>query len=222
MEPHKCLQFGGGPCIWNLISASQKVDHIVFSEYVEANREAVKSWIAGSPEAQDWSPWIEFVVHHLEGESNKQKVSSRTEDLKRKIKSVVHCDVTKNPIVDLEPADIGKPFDVITTSLCLEVGVSSEQEYKSTVAKLCKLIKQNGYLCMFGVLQETFYCVGKEKFRTFPLTQGMIEEAMEAGGIQEINFEQVDPEEVAPRKVGNAQFMYFAYGRMSANESDKG
>ena len=75
---------------------------------------------------------------------------------------------------------------MVSACLCLEAGVSSEQEYKSTVAKLCKLIKPNGYLWMFGALNVTFYCVGKEKFRVFPLTQGMIEKAMERARIQEI------------------------------------
>ena len=80
----------------------------MFSEYVEACRQAVESWISGGPEAYDWSPWIEFVIRDIEGESNKQEVSSRGKDLKQKIKSIVHCDVTKNPIIDLESADIGK------------------------------------------------------------------------------------------------------------------
>ena len=218
----RCLEYGGGPCIGNLISASPKVDHIVFSEYIESCRQAVRSWKAGSSEAYNWSPWIEFVVRDLEGESNAQEVLSRAEDLKQKIKSVVHCDVTKNPIVDLESEDIGKPFDVVSSSLCLEAGVSSEQEYKNTVAKLCKFLKPNGYLCMFGVLKETFYSVGKEKFRVFPLTQVLIEEAMEAGGLQEIKFEQFDLEGIVPPKVANAQFMYFVSGRMSTKESNKG
>ena len=214
----RCLEFGGGPCIGNLISASPKVDHIVFSEYVESNRKAVESWIAGSREAYDWSPWIEFVVRDLEGDNNAQAVLERTQDIKRKVKSVVPCDVTKDPIVNLESAEIGKAFDVVSTSLCIEAGVSSEQEYKRTVTKLCKFLKPNGYLCMFGVLNETFYCVGKVKFRTFPVTQVMIEEAMKAGGIQEINFEQFDLKGITPPEVSSAQFMYFASGRMSTNE----
>ena len=211
----RCLEFGGGPCIGNLISASPKVDHIVFSEYVEANRKAVESWIAGTREAYDWSPWIEFVVRDLEGDSSAQAVLDRTQDLKQKIKSVVPCDVTKDPIVRLESADVGKAFDVVSTSLCIEVAVSSEQEYKSAVAKLCKFIKPNGYLCMFGVLKETFYCVGNVKFRSFPLTQVLIEEAMKTGGIQEIKFEQFDLEGIVPPEVTSAQFMYFASGRIS-------
>jgi hypothetical protein len=49
----RCLEYGAGPCIHNLISASPKVDRIVFAEYLEGNRKAVKSWIAESSEAYD-------------------------------------------------------------------------------------------------------------------------------------------------------------------------
>ena len=59
------LEFGGGPSIANLVFACPKVDHIVFAEYAEANRQAVKSWIAGDPDAHDWMPLIEIAVLEL-------------------------------------------------------------------------------------------------------------------------------------------------------------
>jgi hypothetical protein len=61
------LEFGGGPSIINLVFACSKVDHIVFSEYAEINRQAVKSWIAGNPDAHDWTPLIEIVLELEQG-----------------------------------------------------------------------------------------------------------------------------------------------------------
>ena len=42
------------------------MDHIVFAEYAEANRQAVKSWIAGDPDAHDWMRLIVIAVLELE------------------------------------------------------------------------------------------------------------------------------------------------------------
>ena len=210
----RCLEYGGGPSVANLVSAAPKVDRIVFAEYTDANRRAVTSWIAGSPEAHDWSTFIKFVLAEVEGNTMDEDVSGREEELKRKLKSVVPCDVTKEPIVDLESVDIGMPFDVVSTSLCLEACVSSEEQYKSAVAKLCKFLKPNGYICMYGVLKETFYKVGTETFYTFPLTQNIVEEAMKEGGIEDIKLELLEVS--LESGVGNAQSTFFAFGRKSA------
>ena len=157
------LEFGGGPSIANLIFSCPKVDQIVFAEYTEANRQAVKSWVDGNPEAHDWTPLIELVVLELEAKNadcpagNKDKLASvahRASEIKRKIKSIIPCDVTKNPIVQFESDDVGKPFDVVTSSLCLEACVSSEEHYKNAVAELCKLLKPNGYLLMNGLFRR--------------------------------------------------------------------
>ena len=211
----RCLEFGGGPSIANLISVSPKVDSIVFAEYLESNRKAVELWKTGNPDAYNWSPLIEYVVCNLEGKSDVKAASCREEELKRKIKSIVSCDATKtDSIVDLEAFDIGKPFDVITTSLCVDVCAVSEQHYKSTVTKLCKLLKPNGFLCMFGVFDESFYTFGKTTFHHYPLPRMKLDETMKEAGLQDI---KVDVMEIGHLKLqaSDATAFFFATGRKS-------
>ena len=206
------LEFGGGPSIANLIFSCPKVDQIVFAEYTEANRQAVKSWVDSNPE----------VVLELEAKNadcpagNKDKLASvahRASEIKRKIKSIIPCDVTKNPIVQFESDDVGKPFDVVTSSLCLEACVSSEEHYKNAVAELCKLLKPNGYLLMNGVMEQTFYFVGKEKFYTFPLTEKLVKEAMNEAGIQ---IEKFVPIPVNYTEMSDCKSLFYAYGKKCA------
>ena len=213
------LEFGGGPSITQLVFSCPKVDQIVFAEYTEPNRHAVKSWVDGHPEAHDWSPLIELVVKELEANTadcpadDKDKleiVANRAVEVRRKIKSIIPCDVTKSPIVQLESDDVGKLFDVVTTSLCLEACVSSEEHYKNTVAELCKLLKPNGYLFMNGVMGQTFYFVGKEKFYTFPLTEKLVKEAMSEAGIQ---IEKFVPIPVNYTEVCDCKCLFYAYGK---------
>ena len=217
----RCLEYGGGPCIANLVSASPKVGRIVFAEYTEDNREAVKSWIAGSTEAYDWSPLVRYVVCELEGDSTQEAIPNRERDMKQKIKSIVPCDVTKNPIVGLDCFDIGKPFDVVSTSLCVEVCAASEGHYKSTVAKLCKLLKPNGYLLMFGILEETYYVVGDAKFYHFPVSRSMVEEAMKEAGIEEIKMELFEIGHLKLEDATDAKAFFHASGRMSDKDKEQ-
>ncbi|CAB4019994.1 nicotinamide N-methyltransferase-like [Paramuricea clavata] len=234
-EPTKVryLEFGGGPSIMSVIFASRHVDHIVFSEYTEANRQAVKSWIAGDPDAHDWMPLIEIVVLELEqgrgivdesGESSADKeklervLNAAANEVKRKIKSIVPCDVNKAPIVQLDGVDVAKPFDVVSTSLCLESCVSSEAHYKSSVAELCKFLKPNGYLFMNGVLEETYYYVGEEKFYNFPLTEKMVKAAMIEAGIEIEKFVAISDIPVDYAEPCDATGLFYTYGRKSVEK----
>ena len=210
----RCLEYGGGPSIANLLSVATKVDHIVFAEYIEANRKAVKSWVAGSPTAYNWSPLVEYVVRNLERNSDPKAVSDREVELKSKIKSIVPCDATKDPIVDLQAFDIDKPFDVITTSLCVEVCAVSKEHYKSTVAKLCKMLKPNGYLCMFGLFDESFYTFGKAKFYHYPVSRITLDEAMKEAGLEDIKVEVFAVGHLKLGEATDATAFFFATGRM--------
>ena len=82
----------------------------------------------------------------------------------QKIKSVVPYDVNKAPIVQLDAEDLGKPFDVVVTSLCMEASVTSGEHLQKTIVALCKFFKPNGYLFMNGVLGDTWFIVGEERF----------------------------------------------------------
>lgn len=57
-ETTRLLEFGGGPCIYSLISAAPHVKEIVFSEYLESCRNEVQLWKEKSPEAHNWKPYI--------------------------------------------------------------------------------------------------------------------------------------------------------------------
>ena len=79
-------------------------------------------------------------------------------------------------------------FDVITTSLCLEAAVTSNDCYRHAISKLKKFLQPGGYVLMLGVLGETFYMVGQEKFYCFPLSKEMIEETFAKEGFQVLDM----------------------------------
>ena len=52
------LNFGTGPTIHAVISASAKFKNIIFAKYTEANRIELNKWIANSWEKFDWSSYF--------------------------------------------------------------------------------------------------------------------------------------------------------------------
>lgn len=154
-------------------------------------------------------------VRALTDTDNFNMVSNRANEVKRKIKSIVSCDVNKTPLVQLDTDDVGKQFDVVSTSLCLEACVSSEADYKSAVAELCKLVKPNGYLFMNSVLDGTFYFVGKEKFYNFPVTEEMVKRAMNEAGLEIEKFVTIP---VSYSEACDCKFLFYTYGRKSVEK----
>lgn len=57
-ETARLLEYAGGPVVYYLGSAAPHVKEVVFSDYLEANREAVKQWKENHPSAFDWSPYF--------------------------------------------------------------------------------------------------------------------------------------------------------------------
>ena len=64
-ETARVLEFGGGPCIFPLISAAPHVKEIVFAEYLKGCRNEVQLWKDCSPEAHDWTPCFRYYHYQM-------------------------------------------------------------------------------------------------------------------------------------------------------------
>ena len=62
IEGSKLLEFGGGPTIYSLISAVNKVEEVYFSDYLKKNLSVVSRWKRNGQATFDWS---EFFYHAL-------------------------------------------------------------------------------------------------------------------------------------------------------------
>lgn len=56
-----------------------------------------------------------------------------------------------------------KKFDIILSRLCIESAATDDAYFKRAIGNLKKYLKGNGYLLLFGLLEETFYIVGGKK-----------------------------------------------------------
>ena len=190
----RVLVFGGGPVVYDLISAACYSDEIIFAEYTAKNRQEVEKWLQNSADSHDWTPFFQFVVKNLEGKKN-DEVAIRESELRKKISHVLPCDIGWEDPVKW-PSNLSAQtamFDVVTTSLCLEVCVTSSEGYRHAIAKLKRFLKPGGYIVLYGVLEETFYMVGQEKFHCFPLSKQLIEETLASEGFQILDEVKIFP-----------------------------
>ena len=184
----KMLEFGAGPVIANVISASLYASEIVLSEYLETNRKVLQMWLDRDPNAPNWSPFFEYVVQELEGES-KQEAGIREEELRQVIQAVIACDIHKDPPV--EPAYLG-PYDLVLSSYCLESACNSLEEFSGAVSKLAKLTKPGGKLIivtMEGPGETFFYVVGEKKFINLSITKEALTTILQQNEFHDITIE---------------------------------
>ena len=184
----KVLDFGAGPVIAYVISASLYASEIVLSEYLERNRKVLQMWLDRDPNAPNWSPFFEYVVQELEGKS-KEEAAKREEKLRQVVKAVIPCDIHKDPPV--EPAYCG-PYDVIVTSFCLENACNSLEEVSGAVSKLAKLLKPEGKLViitMDGPGDTFFYMVGEKKFTSLSISEEALTTILQQNGFHDITFQ---------------------------------
>ena len=210
----RVLEFGGGPNISALISAEPYTKEIIFAEYSERNRREVEGWLQKSPDSHDWSSYFNFVVQNLEGKTS-EDVSFRQDALREKITHILPCDIGWEDPVKWPSSWSSqiRSFDVITTNLCLEASVTSTEDYRHAIAKLSRYLKAGGYFVMLGVLGESFYMVGNEKFYCFPLSKSIIEETFAEEGYQILDLKVFTLDPTVTKGNCNAEGLFFFRGR---------
>ena len=207
----KILEFGAGPVISYEISAALCASEIVLSEYTEKNRKLLQMWLDRDPKAPNWNPFFEYVVQELEGNS-KEEAAMRQEELRRAVKAVIPCDITKDAPID--PAYNG-PYDVVLSSLCLDTASTSLEEFAGAVRKLAKYIKPGGKLLLqtvSGSADTVFYMVGKEKFFGLSINEDILTTTLKKIGFCDItirSFSRDPPGLNIPTEQCNFQSAHF-------------
>ena len=212
----KILDYGCGPVVAYEISAALQASEIVMAEYTEEGRKQVQLWVDKEPAAIDWSPYFKCVVVELEGNSEQEAVA-REDELRKRIKAIVSCDITADP--PIQPGYEG-PYDIVFSSLALEAALSSVEGYETGVAKLAKLVKPGGKLCLCGVEGREishFYTVGSVTFYGLTVKKEVVASILTKLGFKDIRVEQapLDDESIA-QGVTNLEGQYFAIATKSS------
>ena len=175
----KLLDFSGGAVICNYISAAPYVAKIVHSAYTEEERRELELWVSDPDSAHNWNPYIQHAVSVIEGQEGETAWQERVALLRSKIK-VVSCNVHDEHPIGLNKEE--SRFSIICTSLALEAACKTFADFKTGVKKLVKLLRLGGYITIFFVEDETFYCVGDKKFVVLPVSLAQVQEAVEEAG----------------------------------------
>lgn len=160
------LEFGGGPTIYQLISAAPKVRAIHFADHLNKNLNEVKLWKENAVKAFKWKKFFKKALF-LEGNKkvSKKMISLREKIVRKKITKFLYCDAFNS---DPLGKKYRNQYDIVCVNFVAESITSSREIWKTVISNICSLLKKDGTLIMTAIKEADYYHVGK---RTFPATR---------------------------------------------------
>eukprot|EP00731_Ephydatia_muelleri_P022941 Em0015g524a len=139
------LDFGGGPNVFPLIMAAEKVTRYIHSDYAKNNRDEVERWKEADSRAFSWK---ENITRCLKAEGKRgtdEEVASREARMRKVLEAVIPCDVAVDNVV--ADSYVG-PYDIVTCSYCLECVCTSAEAISEAIGRVSKLVKPGGYFIL--------------------------------------------------------------------------
>lgn len=181
----KMLDLGGGPCIYQDISASGNAEEIIFSEYLESNCNEVRDWLDGALSAFDWSVYFSIVAKW-----EKKKMEDLEARVRERIKAVIHCDLMKDLV--LEDEKYNGYFDLAISAFCVEGVTADKKEFNKFFPRIRKLMKDGGQF-IGTVVRNCRGCkVCGQDFVVTPLTEMDLQSALLEGGFKDVELDVME------------------------------
>ncbi|KAM4757566.1 LOW QUALITY PROTEIN: nicotinamide N-methyltransferase [Cyanocitta cristata] len=158
---------------------------IITLDYTDQNHREMNKWLKNEAGTFHWEPAVK--ICELEGD--REKWAEKQEKLRKMVKQVLKCDVTKaNPRgpVSLLPADC------IVSTLCLEGACKDLATFRSALRNIGTLLKPGEHLVMVTALGDTYYTFNKQAFSCLCLQKHKVVAAVVAAGC-EVKFSDTQP-----------------------------
>jgi hypothetical protein len=168
----RMLEFGGGPTIYQLISAAKYAVSIDFSEYLDANLNEVQLWLRDAQGQFFWDSFIRYVLDREGVHPHPGAVAQRRQLIRSKIERLIYCDA-KEP--DPLGPEFRSPYDIVSVNFVLESITTDMAEWNVFVEHVAPLVRPQGYLLMCAIMGASAYRVGQLYFPAVPISPEIME-----------------------------------------------
>lgn len=175
-ERTKLLEVGGGPTIYQLASAADKIKNITFTDYLKENLDEIREWTNSNSEF--WDKFIQYALQKEGKVVSDETVQERKEEIIRALKKIEQLDIGV-----LNSEHEGE-YDIIQSNFCLESSTGDIGHYKKMLHNLSRYIKPGGVLLMTALEGAVAYKVGDKYFSAIYL-----DEAFATEYLNEVGFE---------------------------------
>lgn len=154
------LDFGGGPTLYTLIAAANKVQSIDFCDYLQSNLDEINRWLQNDPSTFDWTHFITKTLELEHHDSSPSSVNVRAAQIRQHTTRVMLCDASlPQPLYDLPYT-----YDVLVSNFCVESATDDFDQWRRYFHNMVSLLKPNGQLFTSALRGATSYSVGEHIF----------------------------------------------------------
>lgn len=178
------IEVGGGPTIYQLISASKYAKEIVFTDFLQKNLEGVQAWVHKKPEAFNWRTHIQLVAS-LEG----QRVEKIEKRLRTALRRFLLLDILKMGQVLRK-----QKFDVVSSHFCADSITNNKRVFSQAVRAIVSLLAPRGILVMSLLKGTTFYDVGRHSFPAYSLDEHEVKKILKRLGFNTFEIQTIEVE----------------------------
>jgi SAM-dependent methyltransferase len=161
----RALEYGCGPTLMRALAASAYVESLDMADRLDDNLRRVRLWADGDPQADDWSPFTEYVVN-CEGVAapSREDVIARERRTRSVLSELLLTDARKRH--PLGPDRVAS-YDLLVSSFCMESISRSKSVWRHCMRNVFGLLKPGGSFVILSLLGSDAYRVGA---RWFPVT----------------------------------------------------
>lgn len=163
----KVLEFGGGPTLYQLISAAKYPVSIDFSDYLNVNLQELTAWLHDEPEQFPWDAFIGYVLAREGEQSTPALIRRRARLIRHKLKRLLHCDAR---IPDPLGAEYRAFYEIVSANFVLEAITQELADWDELIDNVLPLVKPSGYLIICTVVGASSYRVGELYYPATPIT----------------------------------------------------
>lgn len=187
----RLLEFGGGPTIYQLISAAQFPVAIDFSDYLGENLAEVRAWLDDEPSQFGWDEFVRYALACEQRPAGPAAIERRKQLLRSRVRQLLRCDAkSATPLGSPPPA----PYDIVSINFVLESITQDRAEWHSLLDHVVPLVGPRGYLLMSAILGATRYRVGQLYFPAVPIALDDICQRLAQSGFSMLSSEVVAAE----------------------------
>ncbi|XP_063798060.1 indolethylamine N-methyltransferase-like [Pseudophryne corroboree] len=121
----------------------------------------LNKWINTRTGAFDYSHIMEYIKFT---EGNSDQCQDKDMTLKTAITKIMKCNIDNENLTDPE---VLPPADCVISASFLDLISKDQDDYINNFRKFVKLLKPEGHLILFGVLNTTYVMVGQDKVHVF-------------------------------------------------------
>lgn len=171
----RMLEFGGGPTLYQLISAAKYPVSIDFSDYLDENLREIQKWLHNQPGAFCWDNYLQYALEQEGSPSDARARAQRAHDMRTRVQRLLVCDA-KRP--DPLGAHYRAHYDIVSVNFVLESITTDMAEWDRLIEHVVSLVQPAGHLLMCAITGATSYRVGDRFFPAVPISLALLEERL--------------------------------------------